>query len=375
MAYDFKKLSEVEALTEVPENATVLAEVSGSIKRVPGSSLGGVKTINGNAPDENGNVLVNWDSLDGKPFSTSRAEVLSDFMVTDNQMENPFNVNFTAGYVYEINWGGTVYSCTAFSMDLGEVEAVLLGNQAYIGSEDTGEPFVIMYAPGMMTQFIARETGVTMSITEIQVKKIDSIYLPASHMNFGPTTLYDGTLSADVLCSDFGDYDFDGTSYCAGIASLDPSLVKSEVEAMSLFSQPMHMSLDGEEHTFNFDIMNDVFHYGNLSLLQSSGEDTGEDFCIFLNIESVFTGNGDAFILAFRYSGEYDCTLVSEFESPVPIDSRFIGKDIARVEDIPAKMNPIDDASGEYVTAAEFNNLLAAMREAGLLLNSDGSGK
>jgi hypothetical protein len=41
MAYEFKKLSDVEALTEVPENATVLAEVNGAIKRIPGNGLGG----------------------------------------------------------------------------------------------------------------------------------------------------------------------------------------------------------------------------------------------------------------------------------------------------------------------------------------------
>ena len=41
MNYEFTKLSEVESLSEVPENATVLAEVDGKIKRIPGSGLGG----------------------------------------------------------------------------------------------------------------------------------------------------------------------------------------------------------------------------------------------------------------------------------------------------------------------------------------------
>lgn len=41
MAYEFKRLSDVEALTEVPEGANALIEVDGSIKRVPGSGLGG----------------------------------------------------------------------------------------------------------------------------------------------------------------------------------------------------------------------------------------------------------------------------------------------------------------------------------------------
>ena len=41
MSYEFKKLSEVQALTEVPEGAKVLAEANGQIVRVPGSGLGG----------------------------------------------------------------------------------------------------------------------------------------------------------------------------------------------------------------------------------------------------------------------------------------------------------------------------------------------
>lgn len=38
MAYDFKRLADVEELTEVPENAKPLVEVDGVIKRVPQSS-------------------------------------------------------------------------------------------------------------------------------------------------------------------------------------------------------------------------------------------------------------------------------------------------------------------------------------------------
>lgn len=41
MAYDFRKLAEAEALTEVPEGTSVLAEVGGAIKRIPGGGLGG----------------------------------------------------------------------------------------------------------------------------------------------------------------------------------------------------------------------------------------------------------------------------------------------------------------------------------------------
>lgn len=42
MSYEFKKLADVEALPEVPEVATVFAEVNGEVKRIPSSGLGGV---------------------------------------------------------------------------------------------------------------------------------------------------------------------------------------------------------------------------------------------------------------------------------------------------------------------------------------------
>lgn len=45
MSYEFKKLSEVEALTEVPDGANVIAEANGQIVRVPGSGLGGATGI------------------------------------------------------------------------------------------------------------------------------------------------------------------------------------------------------------------------------------------------------------------------------------------------------------------------------------------
>lgn len=50
MSYVFKRLSEVEALTNVPEGAKVLAEVNGEIRRVPAAkgesgSAGGEQTF------------------------------------------------------------------------------------------------------------------------------------------------------------------------------------------------------------------------------------------------------------------------------------------------------------------------------------------
>lgn len=66
MSYEFKRLADVETLSEVPENATVLAEVNGEIKRVPGNGLGG--SGNGivlvmDAPEASPNMLVSADPV------------------------------------------------------------------------------------------------------------------------------------------------------------------------------------------------------------------------------------------------------------------------------------------------------------------------
>lgn len=47
MAYEFKNLSTVEKLSEVPENANAFVEVDGAIKRVSGGALGGNTTGSG----------------------------------------------------------------------------------------------------------------------------------------------------------------------------------------------------------------------------------------------------------------------------------------------------------------------------------------
>lgn len=45
MAYDFQKLADVELLEEVPDGASAFVAVDGTIKRVPGSGLGGGGSI------------------------------------------------------------------------------------------------------------------------------------------------------------------------------------------------------------------------------------------------------------------------------------------------------------------------------------------
>jgi hypothetical protein len=75
MNYEFKKLSEVESLNEVPENATVLAEVDGSIKRIPSSGLGGsIKTAIIKQVDFDDAVAYSNSADSGNPTSAASTD-------------------------------------------------------------------------------------------------------------------------------------------------------------------------------------------------------------------------------------------------------------------------------------------------------------
>lgn len=139
MAYDFefKRLSEVENLTEVPEDATVLVEVDGSIKRISKHEVGGkgtVKSVNGAIPDEAGNVeletAASWNELKDKPFGE---EIEVNDMIIDSYQHTfeggsgdgetltfpqlrldgaNFNDKWTNGEEICLLWNGVEYTST-----------------------------------------------------------------------------------------------------------------------------------------------------------------------------------------------------------------------------------------------------------------------
>lgn len=133
MSYTQKKLSEVELLTEVPENATVFAEVNGEIKRVPGKGLGG---------SGNGLVLVETSSPSS---STSPVSVMiavpevwtfSANMTLDEAIELLHNYELSSAVVYTTYEGGSVDSLDTeissgiMKMEVADVQDV----SSYFGS-------------------------------------------------------------------------------------------------------------------------------------------------------------------------------------------------------------------------------------------------
>lgn len=100
MAYEFKTLGSVEALTEVPENAHALVEVDGEIKRVPGGALG-------NKKEESNNAGEDWDIkfiVDNHSFNWDGLSELnaSDISIEEKNREEIFD---------KVRWGKPVKVC------------------------------------------------------------------------------------------------------------------------------------------------------------------------------------------------------------------------------------------------------------------------
>lgn len=60
MAFEFKRLSDVEIVNTASDDTTVLIEEDGDIKRINKNKLGGgtVKSVNGVKPDAEGNIEI-----------------------------------------------------------------------------------------------------------------------------------------------------------------------------------------------------------------------------------------------------------------------------------------------------------------------------
>jgi hypothetical protein len=121
MSIETKKISDLEQLETVSEIANVLIEDGGSAKRFPAKKLGAVKTVNGTAPDENGNVQIDaggvssWNDLEDKPFGT----VKNTFTCTYDE-EHEYNTTLDTGEkVYYV--GGKMQGITS-SCDYLEIE-------------------------------------------------------------------------------------------------------------------------------------------------------------------------------------------------------------------------------------------------------------
>lgn len=149
---EYIDLNNTEVLAEAGENAKLVVEENGELKRIPASAVGQVKTVNGVEPDMKGNVKVSYDDLLGKPFYETLAYG-SESYGTDGfesvdvggvyRKEDAFSISLDASKQY------TVEQYPGYVCEVKTTQGMkYIGNTAIIGfGEDTGEPFIIVENP------------------------------------------------------------------------------------------------------------------------------------------------------------------------------------------------------------------------------------
>lgn len=142
-----------------------------------------VKTVNGTAPDKNGNVEItipesgggsggssvpaDWDAAEGESghvLNRTHYKTLVDMLPEQTIYYNEEGFHegvyigepFVAGSLYLVTWGGVMYECrgVVFTGDGGDgemISAVILGNADLMsGTGDSGEPFVAVCVEGLL---------------------------------------------------------------------------------------------------------------------------------------------------------------------------------------------------------------------------------
>lgn len=188
----------------------VAPDESGNVAiEIPG---GTVKTVNGTSPDENGNVEItipdsDWNAAEGepghilnRPFYLEKGNRIVEETTLYGDHSGDGLLNLTLGKEYLVIYNGTEYIFTAKVFDEFEGEATLigLGNHSllYAGAENTGEPIVIAtdtFEGGYWSIYTDRAViPYTVSVYEIdKIVKIDKKYLPDNIPDSGGNVAYD----------------------------------------------------------------------------------------------------------------------------------------------------------------------------------------
>jgi hypothetical protein len=186
-SYTFKKFSKTEFLEEIPDNATLLIEDGGDIKRVPASQVGGTDV----QADLGQNDSTAPDYVKGR---THWVDVVDTTFI--NNMEVTTVDAFERGFgiyncepLFEVSSNGVEYVVVFDGVEYRDVIFALpngycgLGNLSIMmpEAEDTGEPFLIANMTADSLMIATKEIGThTLSVygKVTTYHKIDNNYLP-----------------------------------------------------------------------------------------------------------------------------------------------------------------------------------------------------
>ena len=228
---EFKKISQLPMAEGLTESTNVLIEADGATKRIPAKQIapdGMVKSVNGNVPDENGNVAIDIPDCKLPEISTPNQMLVTDAdgvakwedrltytedceiihrqTVSCELKEGSLYGSTVDGHLTDeivgkslkVVFDGVEYECEAvkFSGDDG----VYLGNTSLIGAQGgNGEPFII-FGQGNCVIGVSEPGEYEICILESHIKTIDPKYLP--------TIVFKNKIGAAITCNvDFATFE------------------------------------------------------------------------------------------------------------------------------------------------------------------------
>lgn len=248
MSYEFKKLSEVAAMDEVPEGAKVLAEVNGEIRRVPAATgEGGGTGVEIPKP-------LTYDYMpQGYPSKSYENVTLIEeqsFAMQDlGEIRASFveaSFDFEEGKTYTVFLDGVEYASVAKINDSGAV---------YIGN-DTMDPFMVGVQDGrIMIATTSTSSSITFKLVgpSVAYTPMDANFLPI-HKHYKEVTTkntYDEIMAMIesgilpyILMSD--DYDS---------AMLYLSSYNKSGEELTFTSYPFYSSMNEKADIYKYELV------------------------------------------------------------------------------------------------------------------------
>lgn len=292
----------------------------------------GVKTVNGVSPDKNGNVQIevggsgggvtSWNDLEDRPIYTDvgLVEILpeTEFVADSN---GAFGITenvpvLELGNTYAVNYNGLEYVCVCENTGANEV-GVYLGNAKILGGQDTGEPFLLAYGEYNGSQLMVvypgdNPTSVTISInSKSEVQYFDPKYIKDMYYTeVGMVEILPETET--VFDDDIGGF----------LVSSNPNLE---------IGKSYTLNYNGTEYTcvaqdISFMGGDGSVGLGNLDMLQESG-DTGEPFFFGSVPES-----GASMLVPFDGATSVTISIMGGSEVIHHLDEKYLPESVATKE-------------------------------------------
>ena len=394
MAYEFKKLSDVNVVENMSDGTNVLIEENGEIVKIAANSMipedvalksdiptGIVKSVNGEVPDEAGNVIVSglpdgsaahqqlvtdgegnakWeDRLVWKyeqPVDYLSGEVSLTF--ADGQPSTISTANtFVTSQEYTVSWDGVEYNCIAYvaegpntpSIGNGSIASVLGGND---------EPFFITIYEGELMIFAQEDGAHTVRIIGIEkdVHNIDPELLPEGYPY---TEIKDVAIvyPEETIASEYTNGDIQAKSFDHANVLTNGGKYKVVFNGTEYICTAYETIDDGQEGT--------VVVVGNEAIMSGNGsngtrQNTGEPF-VYCEWPSDYVN--------IYWNGEPTCTIkIIEVEEVIhPMDSKYLPESVGGgLLNVAMTIYPEvrDDDTGRVRGScnATFDQIVAAMR-------------